>query len=117
MVGTGSILSLSFLIAIKIGRMQQQLLKNTMGMCHTGSPLAEFKLATIDGSRLGNMIDTGHSKIVQENCEYMRAVVVSLCYTAYQGIVQQFKRRFCKLWQIWSEVKSLQKSGKQNISS
>lgn len=53
---------------------------------------AEFKLATKDGSRLGNMIDAGHSRIVQENCEYMRAVVVSLRYTACQGIAQRGHR-------------------------
>lgn len=53
---------------------------------------AEFKLATTDGSRLGNMIDAGHSKIVQENRENMRAVVLSLRYTACQGIAQRGHR-------------------------
>jgi len=47
---------------------------------------AEFKLATTNGSRSGNMIDEGHSKIIQENREYMRAVLLSLRYTACQGI-------------------------------
>lgn len=53
---------------------------------------AEFKLAMTDGSRMGNMIDAGHSRIVQENHEYMRAVVLSLRYTACQGIAQQGHR-------------------------
>ena len=53
---------------------------------------AEFKLATTDGSKLGNMIDAGHSKIVQESREYMRAVVLSLRYTACQGIAQRGHR-------------------------
>ena len=43
---------------------------------------AEFKQTTKDGSRLGNMIDAGHLKLVKENREYMKAVVISLRYTA-----------------------------------
>ena len=42
---------------------------------------AEFILATADGSRLGNLIHAGHSKILQGNKKYMWAVVLSLCYT------------------------------------
>ncbi|KAK0133475.1 hypothetical protein N1851_030999 [Merluccius polli] len=38
---------------------------------------AEFRLRKQEGSRLGNMLEKGHAKIVQENREYMRAVVES----------------------------------------
>uniref|UniRef100_A0A667WAX6 TTF-type domain-containing protein n=1 Tax=Myripristis murdjan TaxID=586833 RepID=A0A667WAX6_9TELE len=53
---------------------------------------AEFRLREKDGSRLGNLLDKGHSKIVQENHEYMRAVVETLRYTACQGIAQRAHR-------------------------
>lgn len=95
LVGTASIPSLPFLLDIKIGRTPTAAFKKHNGsLAHRFAmeAWAEFKLATKDGSRLGNMIDAGHSRIVQENCEYMRAVVVSLRYTACQGITQRGHR-------------------------
>ncbi len=41
------------------------------------------------GSTICNALSDGHEKIIQENREYMRAVVESLRYTAYQGLSQR----------------------------
>lgn len=59
----------SFLIHIEIERMQQKFLKNTMGVWHTTiDEWTEFKLATTDGTRLGNMIDVSQSCVPTLYC-------------------------------------------------
>lgn len=40
-------------------------------------------------STICNALSDGHAKIVRENREYMRAVVESLRFTAYQGLSQR----------------------------
>ena len=49
----------------------------------------EFRTKQDSGSKISNMLDVGHSKLVQENRRYMKAVVESLRYTACQGIAQR----------------------------
>ena len=53
---------------------------------------SEFKQRKQDGSKITKMLGEGHSKLVQENREYMKAVVESLRYTACQGIAQRGHR-------------------------
>lgn len=48
-----------------------------------------FKERQNTGSRILTQLDAGHSKIVKENRQYMRAVVESLRYTACQTIGQR----------------------------
>lgn len=50
---------------------------------------SEFKQTQTSGSKIGNMLDKGHSALVMENRRYMKAVVESLRYTACQGIAQR----------------------------
>ena len=52
----------------------------------------EFKQRVKDGSKILNIINKGHSKVVEENRRYMKAVVESLRYTACQGIAQRGHR-------------------------
>lgn len=52
----------------------------------------EFKQRMQDNSKILNIIDKGHSKVVEENLHYMKAVVESLRYTACQGIAQRGHR-------------------------
>ncbi|MBN3277352.1 ZMYM1 protein, partial [Polyodon spathula] len=49
---------------------------------------AEFKLGKEKGSRVQNVINFGHSEVVEENRRYMRAVVELLCFTVCQNITQ-----------------------------
>ena len=49
----------------------------------------EFKLKAKSGSKITNMLDKGHSVLIQENRRYMMGVVESLRYTACQGIAQR----------------------------
>ena len=52
----------------------------------------EFKQRVKDGSKILNIINKGHSKVVEENCRYVKAVVESLRYTACQCIAQRGHR-------------------------
>lgn len=52
----------------------------------------EFKVRLKSGSRILTQLDTGHSKIVQENRQYTQAVVESLRFTACQTIAQRGHR-------------------------
>ncbi|XP_078022986.1 zinc finger MYM-type protein 1-like [Epinephelus lanceolatus] len=49
----------------------------------------EFKMKQDSGSKISHLLDVGHSKLVKENQQYMKAMVESLCYTACQGIAQR----------------------------
>lgn len=49
----------------------------------------EWTIQKESGSTIFNALSDGHAKIVRENREYMRAVVESLCFTAYQGLLQR----------------------------
>lgn len=49
----------------------------------------EWTIQEESGLTICNALSDGHSKIVWENREYMRAVVESLCYSAYQGLSQR----------------------------
>lgn len=51
--------------------------------------LNEWTAQRKSGSTICNALSDGHEKIVQENREYMKAVVESLSYTAYQGLSQR----------------------------
>ncbi|KAK7913721.1 hypothetical protein WMY93_013932 [Mugilogobius chulae] len=52
----------------------------------------EFKERVKHGSRILNRLDSGHLKLVQENRQYMRAVVEALRFTACQTIGQRGNR-------------------------
>ena len=49
----------------------------------------EWTIQKESGSTICNALSDGHAKIVNENREYMRAVVESLRFTAYQGLSQR----------------------------
>ncbi|XP_063765900.1 zinc finger MYM-type protein 1-like [Eleginops maclovinus] len=52
----------------------------------------EFKARMKNGSRIMTKLDAGHEKTVQENRQYMRAVIESLRFTACQTIAQRGHR-------------------------